>query len=292
MVDAHRRDGFRRLGLHRPLRGASAWPASGTWCASAVRDTEAALFLKPMGAVGQIVPLRTPVTRARRGGARGRRRRCAWSTSSASSPSAEPAISGACMAEGAGIVGARRGGGGGRRGSCTSRPSAPIRRARVPMRAPRARARQPCSPAFPAAMILRPSIVFGPEDGFFNRFGAMARMSPCDAGDRRGHAVAARLCRRRGRRGHRRADRRRGGRHEVSNSAGRGSGASASCWPGSCERSAAGGGWSTVPPALALLQATPAGAVARQVVNPRPAAAAGARQRGGAGDRRAWPSWA
>lgn len=32
--------------------------------------------------------------------------------------------------------------------------------------------------AFPAATILRPSIVFGPEDGFFNRFAAMTRLSP------------------------------------------------------------------------------------------------------------------
>jgi uncharacterized protein YbjT (DUF2867 family) len=32
--------------------------------------------------------------------------------------------------------------------------------------------------AFPEATILRPSIVFGPEDGFFNRFAAMARIAP------------------------------------------------------------------------------------------------------------------
>ncbi len=32
--------------------------------------------------------------------------------------------------------------------------------------------------AFPSAMILRPSVVFGPEDQFFNRFAGMARMSP------------------------------------------------------------------------------------------------------------------
>jgi NADH dehydrogenase len=32
--------------------------------------------------------------------------------------------------------------------------------------------------AAPEATIFRPSIVFGPEDDFFNRFGAMARMSP------------------------------------------------------------------------------------------------------------------
>ena len=32
--------------------------------------------------------------------------------------------------------------------------------------------------AFPDATVLRPSIVIGPEDGFFNRFAAMARISP------------------------------------------------------------------------------------------------------------------
>jgi uncharacterized protein YbjT (DUF2867 family) len=32
--------------------------------------------------------------------------------------------------------------------------------------------------AFPEAVILRPSIVFGPEDDFFNRFGALARIAP------------------------------------------------------------------------------------------------------------------
>lgn len=32
--------------------------------------------------------------------------------------------------------------------------------------------------AFPGAVILRPSVIFGTEDGFFNRFGAMAAMGP------------------------------------------------------------------------------------------------------------------
>ena len=32
--------------------------------------------------------------------------------------------------------------------------------------------------AFPGAAILRPSVMFGPEDDFFNRFAAMAQMSP------------------------------------------------------------------------------------------------------------------
>jgi len=41
--------------------------------------------------------------------------------------------------------------------------------------------------AFPAAVILRPSIVFGPEDAFFNRFAAMARLPllPLVCGDSR-----------------------------------------------------------------------------------------------------------
>jgi len=32
--------------------------------------------------------------------------------------------------------------------------------------------------AFPGATVIRPSIIFGPEDGFFNRFAGLARMSP------------------------------------------------------------------------------------------------------------------
>ena len=31
---------------------------------------------------------------------------------------------------------------------------------------------------FPTAVILRPSVIFGPEDGFFNRFAAMTRLGP------------------------------------------------------------------------------------------------------------------
>lgn len=42
----------------------------------------------------------------------------------------------------------------------------------------KARGEQAVLEEFPTAVILRPSLVFGPEDQFFNRFAAMARVSP------------------------------------------------------------------------------------------------------------------
>ena len=39
--------------------------------------------------------------------------------------------------------------------------------------------------AFPDAIVLRPSVVFGPEDQFFNRFANLARFMPVVAGVRR-----------------------------------------------------------------------------------------------------------
>jgi len=44
--------------------------------------------------------------------------------------------------------------------------------------ASKGRGEQAVREIFPEATILRPSIVFGPEDDFFNRFAAMARLSP------------------------------------------------------------------------------------------------------------------
>ena len=52
--------------------------AAGYVVRVAVRDPEAALFLKPMGAVGQVVPLFAPVTSRGGGGARRRGRRAWW----------------------------------------------------------------------------------------------------------------------------------------------------------------------------------------------------------------------
>jgi NADH dehydrogenase len=42
----------------------------------------------------------------------------------------------------------------------------------------KAQGEQAVREAFPKAVILRPSVIFGPEDGFFNKFGGMARILP------------------------------------------------------------------------------------------------------------------
>jgi uncharacterized protein YbjT (DUF2867 family) len=44
--------------------------------------------------------------------------------------------------------------------------------------ATKAQGEQAVREAYPDAVILRPSIIFGPEDGFFNKFAGMARFSP------------------------------------------------------------------------------------------------------------------
>jgi uncharacterized protein YbjT (DUF2867 family) len=44
--------------------------------------------------------------------------------------------------------------------------------------ASKAQGEQAVQAAFPGAVILRPSVVFGPEDAFYNRFGQIAQLSP------------------------------------------------------------------------------------------------------------------
>ena len=63
-----------------------------------------------------------------------------------------------------------------RRRSCRSPRSAPTPTRRPTTAAPRAKAKQAVREAFPAATIIRPSLVFGPEDDLTNRFAAMARL--------------------------------------------------------------------------------------------------------------------
>jgi len=142
----------------------------------AVRDPEATLFLKPAGAVGQIVPLYASVTeeatvqRAVEGaevvvnlvGILAEHRRGAFQ---------------AVHAEGAGRI-ARLAAAAGTRhllhvSAIGADPASPSRYATT-----KAAGEQAVRQAFPQATIFRPSIVFGAEDQFFNRFAAMARMLP------------------------------------------------------------------------------------------------------------------
>ena len=62
--------------------------------------------------------------------------------------------------------------------SCISRRSERARTRRPIMRRSKAAGEEAVKHVLPDAMILRPSIVFGPEDDFFNRFGSLAQFSP------------------------------------------------------------------------------------------------------------------
>jgi uncharacterized protein YbjT (DUF2867 family) len=142
----------------------------------AVRDPEAALFLKTMGAVGQVVPLYASLT---------------------NEATVQRAIAGAELvvnavgilaerrsgdfqrihAEGAGLIGRLAAQDGVSRllhlSAIGADPNSPSRYG-----ATKGMGEGLLRQAFPDATILRPSVVFGPEDHLFNRFAAMARMLP------------------------------------------------------------------------------------------------------------------
>jgi uncharacterized protein YbjT (DUF2867 family) len=141
-----------------------------------VRDPEAALFLKPMGAVGQIVPLYSSIDNP---------------------ATVQRAVEGADVVVNlVGILAEGRPGdferihadGAGRIASLSTAagasslvhvsaigadPASPSLYA-----ASKGRGEAAVRDAFSRATILRPSVVFGPEDQFFNRFGALAQISP------------------------------------------------------------------------------------------------------------------
>lgn len=142
----------------------------------AVRDPEAALFLKPMGAVGQIVPLFASLARdalVRRAvegaelvvncvGILAERRAATFRaihTEGAQHVAREAAAAGVQRLVHLSAIGAD--------------PNSPSRYG-----ASKGLGEQAVREAFARATILRPSIVFGPEDHFFNRFAELARLSP------------------------------------------------------------------------------------------------------------------
>ena len=142
----------------------------------AVRDPEAALFLKPMGAVGQIVPLFASVMReatvhravqaadivVNLVGALTESRAASFQAVHTGGAERIAAQSAAC--------------GVGRLVHISAIGADPASRSRYA--ATKGAAEAAVRAAFPAATILRPSLVFGYEDQFFNRFGEIARLSP------------------------------------------------------------------------------------------------------------------
>ncbi len=142
----------------------------------AVQDPEGALFLKPMGAVGQVVPL---------------------FASLANQATVDRAVEGAeVVVNLVGILAERRPGdfqrvqGEGAANVARASAAAGVVRlvhvsaigadAASPSAYARAKAfgEAAIHAAMPSATILRPSLVFGPEDQFFNRFASMAQMLP------------------------------------------------------------------------------------------------------------------
>lgn len=142
----------------------------------AVRDPEAALFLKPMGGVGQVVPMACDVTKP--------------ALVAAAVAGAEVVVSlvgilfesrtnsfAATQAEAPGTIARAAAAAGVQRLVHVSALGADAASDSLYARS-KAEGEQAVLAAFPAATILRPSLVFGPEDGFFNRFAAMAGLSP------------------------------------------------------------------------------------------------------------------
>jgi uncharacterized protein YbjT (DUF2867 family) len=142
----------------------------------AVRDTEGALFLKTAGKLGQIVPLYAPVTddmavrRAVAGADWVVNLVGALTESRAATFQSVHVDAAARVARAAAEAGVKRlvhvSAIGADPGS-DSRYAATKGQGEVEVRR-----------VFPGATILRPSIVFGPEDNFFNRFAGMTRIMP------------------------------------------------------------------------------------------------------------------
>ncbi|HEY9568193.1 MAG TPA: complex I NDUFA9 subunit family protein [Thalassobaculum sp.] len=140
------------------------------------RDAEHAKFLKPMGNVGQVTPMRADVTdaaavaRAVRGAAVvvnlvGILYQSGRNTFEAVQATAPGTIAKAAAAAGATAM------------VHVSAIGADPDSRSVYARS-KAAGEAAVRAAFPAATVLRPSIVFGPDDSFFNRFAAMALIMP------------------------------------------------------------------------------------------------------------------
>jgi len=142
----------------------------------AVRDPEAAMFLRPMGAVGQIVPLYAPV---------GQEALVARATEGADVvinltgilAEAKKGDFYKVHAEGAGRIARLAASSTARHLIHISAIGADVKSASDYSRS-KGMGEAAVQSAFSTAVVLRPSVLFGPEDQFFNRFAAMTRVSP------------------------------------------------------------------------------------------------------------------
>ena len=150
--------------------------ASGYVVRVAVRDPEAALFLKPMGVVGQVVPLYASLANE---GTVARAVDGAELVVNLVGILAEPKPGAfeAIQHQGAATIARMAAMAGVERLVHVSAIGADPGSASA-YAASKGRGEAAAREAFPQAAILRPSIVFGAEDNFFNRFGAMTRLSP------------------------------------------------------------------------------------------------------------------
>ena len=183
------------IGRHLVRRLASA----GARVRVATRDPEASQFLRPMGDVGQIAPVLANIRDQRSVEAaitgadavvnlvgllyeRGRQTFSEVHANGAARVAAAAKAAGATRLVHVSAIGADR-----------LSPSAYARS--------KAEGEAGARAAFAQATIVRPSVVFGPEDDFFNRFAALARVSPAlpliGGGETRFQPVYVRRCRRR-----------------------------------------------------------------------------------------------
>ena len=157
--------------------------AAGHIVRVAVRDPEAALFLKPMGRVGQVVPLYASITHE---GTLARAIEGADIVVNLVGILAERKAGDfdRIQAEGAGRVARLSAALGVHRllhvSAIGADPQSPSKYGRS-----KAAGEQLVLSQFPRAVILRPSLVFGPEDQFFQPVRGTRRHLPGDAGDRR-----------------------------------------------------------------------------------------------------------
>ena len=150
--------------------------AAGHVVRVAVRDPEAALFLKPMGAVGQVVPLYAPVTN-RADVARATEEANLVVNLAGILTERRTGDFQRVQAEGAGAIATAAAAAGVQLlvhvSAIGADPGSPSLYAKS-----KGEGEAAVRAAFPAAVVLRPSVVFGAEDQFFNRFGTMAQLLP------------------------------------------------------------------------------------------------------------------